>query len=433
MPGGKMGIDRMPAAMLEYICKGSFRARRAGNKPKKIQEGTIKMKFTGDAEQLQSQLKKYQRRLIPANIVVVILAVAVALCQIFMPMIKIDVTINSEVIAIVMENMEQSGDGQTSGEEAIPAGAVEYVLKDVNAGITLEIEPLGAMQLGPTPEAAAVRDYITENAGDLTASLDVIMQQAMPRLAAYMIISASGDQSALESDADTSELTAVMQLLNEGEYEQAKADFTPAARNFAQSIGYTLSDENAESLSQMFSDIVDAGRRDDGSFSYVDAIGSLAGEEGGEIPPELSDITGTMENMLAEIPDETMCTTGTGIFIVAAGLIGVTSALWLLMALIAFLRIFARNRRFTMWYVKLLCWLPCFVCVAAPMLAITLAPSLVAGMAPEAAASAALLDIPMAFGGSGIVSGIGYAVLWLISIFWCYPIKRKIRRLNKSL
>ena len=158
-----------------------------------------------------------------------------------------------------------------------------------------------------------------------------------------------------------------------------------------------------------------------------------AGEEGGEIPPELSDITGTMENMLAEIPDETMCTTGTVIFIVAAGLIGVTSALWLLMALIAFLRIFARNRRFTMWYVKLLCWLPCFVCVAAPMLAITLAPSLVAGMAPEAAASAALLDIPMAFGGSGIVSGIGYAVLWLISIFWCYPIKRKIRRLNKSL
>ena len=131
-------------------------------------------------------------------------------------------------------------------------------------------------------------------------------------------------------------------------------------------------------------------------------------------------------------------TIGMALFGGASVFIGVTAALWLLMALIAYFRIFLKNRRFTMWYVKLTAWLPGTLFVLAPAIGIKFAPALIASMGGEAAGGAAgmtgmLESIGLAFGGSGVVSLICLGVLWLVSIFWCFPIKRKIRKLNKEI
>lgn len=405
------------------------------------------MKHNSDSvefDQLEKSRKKYQRRLIPANIVVIIIAVIAALCQIIMPMIKVDVTITGDTFAAVAEMSGQTDggtDGETGGEgqNEDMAEVLGYVLQDVSAQVTVQIMPLSALELGVDPDAQTVRDYITRNAGDLTAAVDDILEQAMPRFIAYIVASAAQAQSEEYADLPVDEITAVTDLLGEGQYEEAKAQFPAAAQSFAQEMGYSLDGQTLDELSDMFGQMVDAGINEDNTFSYTQAIASLGGEGGeGETGGAMPDIGGMLDSALAEMSDEQAQTVGMALFAVAAVFIGLTSALWLLMALIAFFRIFLKNKRFTMWYVKLTAWLPGTLFVLAPAIGIKFAPALIASMGGEAAGGAAgmtgmLESIGLAFGGSGVVSLICLGVLWLVSIFWLFPIKRKIRKLNKEI
>ena len=395
-------------------------------------------------DELEKSRKKYQRRLIPANIVVIIIAVIAALCQIIMPMIKVDVAITGDTFTAVAEMSGQTdggADGETGGEgqNEDMAKVLGYVLQDVSAQVTVQIMPLSALELGVDPDAQTVRDYITRNAGDLTAAVDDILEQAMPRFTAYIVASAAQAQSEEYADLPVDEITAVTDLLGEGQYEEAKAQFPAAAQTFAQEMGYTLDGQTLDELSDMFGQMVDAGINEDNTFSYTQAIASLGGEGGeGETGGAMPDIGGMLDSALAEMPDEQARTVGMALFAVTAVFIGLTSALWLLMALIAFFRIFLKNKRFTMWYVKLTAWLPGTLFVLAPAIGIKFAPALIASMGGEAAGGAAgmtgmLESLGLAFGGSGVVSLICLGVLWLVSIFWCFPIKRKIRKLNKEI
>ena len=323
-------------------------------------------------DQLEKSRKKYQRRLIPANIVVIIIAVIAALCQIIMPMIKVDVAITGDTFAAVAEMSGQTdggADGETGGEgqNEDMAEVLGYVLQDVSAQVTVQIMPLSALELGVDPDAQTVRDYITRNAGDLTAAVDDILEQAMPRFIAYIVASAAQAQSEEYADLPVDEITAVTDLIGEGKYEEAKAQFPAAAQTFAQEMGYTLDGQTLDELSDMFGQMVDAGINEDNTFSYTQAIASLGGEGGeGETGGAMPDIGGMLDSALAEMPDEQARTVGMALFAVTAVFIGLTSALWLLMALIAFFRIFLKNKRFTMWYVKLTAWLPGTLFVLAP-------------------------------------------------------------------
>lgn len=94
--------------------------------------------------------------------------------------------------------------------------------------------------------------------------------------------------------------------------------------------------------------------------------------------------------------------------------------MWAVLFLFAFFRLFAKNKRFLMWYVKIFGILPCLLFGVLPLAA----GALVGG---EIAAVLGMLST-MAW-----VSGGCYVLLWLVSIFWAFPIKRKIRALNKQL
>ena len=73
---------------------------------------------------------------------------------------------------------------------------------------------------------------------------------------------------------------------------------------------------------------------------------------------------------------------------------------------------------------KLLCWLPCFIFFIAPPLALAVAPNFVE--LPAVLSS-------LAFGGMTFISGICLLALWLISIFWCHPIKKRIKQCTRVL
>ena len=69
-----------------------------------------------------------------------------------------------------------------------------------------------------------------------------------------------------------------------------------------------------------------------------------------------------------------------------------------------------------MWYVKAFGLLPFLLFVVLPIVALAVLPSFVAEMPAVAAA----------FLGMTVVSAVCYVALWLVSIFWCHPIKKRL-------
>ena len=102
------------------------------------------------------------------------------------------------------------------------------------------------------------------------------------------------------------------------------------------------------------------------------------------------------------------------------------AALWALMAIFAFIHIFLKNKRFAMWYVKLLGGIPALIWVglAIGKLAIT-----------KGWIGADLAVIGVVLGGISSamwICGLCYLLLWAISLFWAFPIKRKIKKERRA-
>ncbi len=377
--------------------------------------------FAESVESAQAKRKKYQRMLIPANIIVIIIAVIAIFCQMMMPMVKIEIALTQESFSAVIESMETE-----EGESSIPREDLEYILQDVEANIAVEITPSDAMRLGVSPSSQDVKDFVAGKVEGLSPGIEDALSQAMPRLLAYVTASTAGAGNLADSSVEG--MKNVVDLISAGSYGEAKAQFPAAAQEYAASLGYSLGSDDLQELTEMFDTMVDSGISEDGSFSYLAALSAMGGE--GHSSGDSSgyfDLSELSESLFEGMSEEEISLIGTAIFAVFAVFIAFTSALWAIMALIAFLRIFMRNRRFTMWYVKLFCLLPCLLFVIAPTVALMVAP----GLVEEAAAI--LTSVVVRFGGSGIVSGICYALLWLVSIFWCFPIKRKIRKLNRFI
>ncbi len=103
---------------------------------------------------------------------------------------------------------------------------------------------------------------------------------------------------------------------------------------------------------------------------------------------------------------------------------------WVLLFLFSFFHLFAKNKRFTMWYVKLICWIPSVI-----WLALKLAPTLISKIAPDfwsGETGALLQSVLSKITTFTWISGLCYVLLWLVSIFWAFPIKHKIRKERKN-
>ncbi len=95
------------------------------------------------------------------------------------------------------------------------------------------------------------------------------------------------------------------------------------------------------------------------------------------------------------------------------------AALWAIMALSALTHIFRKNKKVAMWYTKLVCIWPCILWYILPLVLVS--------------AVASLSTITISVMSSGLVTGICYLLMWAVSIFMCFPTKRKLRRLKKEI
>lgn len=109
------------------------------------------------------------------------------------------------------------------------------------------------------------------------------------------------------------------------------------------------------------------------------------------------------------------------------------AVLWFILFLFAFIHIFTKNKRFMTWYVKLLCWIPGIIWLA---LIVVSSPSMAAMVASMIGGEISASMITAVLGGLSSwgtgVSYICYWLLWIVSIFWAFPIKHKIRKLKKE-
>lgn len=103
--------------------------------------------------------------------------------------------------------------------------------------------------------------------------------------------------------------------------------------------------------------------------------------------------------------------------------------LWLLLFLFAFLHIFLGNKKFTAWYVKLLCWIPAVIWLVLklfPVLANKFFPDLLTGE------QGPLIKAILGGISSGMwISGLCYLLLWIVPIFWIGT-KRKIKKVRRE-
>ena len=174
-----------------------------------------------------------------------------------------------------------------------------------------------------------------------------------------------------------------------------------------------ISDENLADLESAIRTVYDdTVAATDGTFTIESCICVFASkslQESGEITQTLDDTIAQVEPILK---------------IVAIALLFFT-AVWLILFLFAFLHLFAKNKRFTMWYVKLFGFLPCLIFGVAPLVAGAIVPGMEGG--------AEIAGILGMISTMTWISGACYILLWIISIFWAFPIKRKIRAYNKQL
>ncbi len=104
---------------------------------------------------------------------------------------------------------------------------------------------------------------------------------------------------------------------------------------------------------------------------------------------------------------------------------------WFVLFLFAFFRMFAKNKRFMMWYAKLFGIIPGII-----SLAVLLAPRLLPVLPFtksifEGEQGPAIKAMLYGLTSATWICGVCYILLWLASVIWAFPIKRKIRKERK--
>ena len=360
----------------------------------------------------EEEMESLQKKLIPLNIVVAVIALFAAISVLFLPLLSINVDDVSELMS------QASGDGQESGGGQEGGAAEEDEMAKMMSGMSFSVSLSGAdlMKVG---FSGSVTDTIVAKAGD------VLGGKANELAARALIVAAD----AADVEMDEKKIEVVSDALRGLEKAKGDEEIDAAIDSLfdvvREQFGDAIPEDDAEAKEQvrkMYDETVShtGGVFSTEAFICVTASGSLNEGDG----------TGEVYTSFTELLNASFASEG-GSFgeidetIPKGALVGIGAAIaffafvWFVLFLFALLRIFLKNKRFTMWYVKLFGFFPCLIFGVAPLVA--------GSVVPEAAAVMGMIS------SLSWISGACYVVLWLISICWAFPIKRKIRRLKKEI
>ena len=399
--------------------------------------------FGGEKSVLMDEIARRQRKLIPLNIVVAIIALVAAVSLLFAPIVSVDAVGLGDYITEMMNEQSSGGDSSEEGPTIDTAKIVSTVTSNMG-NVSLTTMSLATLAFSDDL-TETLKDYVSEIGSE---ALKKSEKELITDVAVPMMIEMMEEESGTQAPDNIKNMDA------DAIYDKAKALETASAGEVDETISALaeelqnqlgedyISDENLADLESAIRTVYDdTVAATDGTFTIESCICVFASkslQESGEITQTftsyadlidyfmdsaLSSESGGGTDSSSEL-DDTIAQVEPILKIVAIALLFFT-AVWLILFLFAFLHLFAKNKRFTMWYVKLFGFLPCLIFGVAPLVAGAIVPGMEGG--------AEIAGILGMISTMTWISGACYILLWIISIFWAFPIKRKIRAYNKQL
>lgn len=387
--------------------------------------------FGGEKSVLMDEIARRQRKLIPLNIVVAIIALVAAVSLLFAPIVSVDAVGLGDYITEMMNEQASSEDSSAEGPTIDTAKIVSTVTSNMG-NVSLTTMSLATLAFSDDL-TETLKDYVSEIGSE---TLKKSEKELITDVAVPMMIEMMEEESGEEAPDNIKNMDA------DAIYDKAKALETASAGEVDETISALaeelqnqlgedyISDENLADLESSIRTVYDdTVAATDGTFTIESCICVFASkslQESGEITQTFTSYADLIDYFMdssSEL-DDTIAQVEPILKIVAIALLFFT-AVWLILFLFAFLHLFAKNKRFTMWYVKLFGFLPCLIFGVAPLVAGAIVPGMEGG--------AEIAGILGMISTMTWISGACYILLWIISIFWAFPIKRKIRAYNKQL
>lgn len=387
--------------------------------------------FGGEKSVLMDEIARRQRKLIPLNIVVAIIALVAAVSLLFAPIVSVDAVGLGDYITEMMGEQTAGGDSSEEGPTIDTAKIVSTVTSNMG-NVSLTTMSLATLAFSDDL-TETLKDYVSEIGSE---ALKKSEKELITDVAVPMMIEMMEEESGEEAPDNIKNMDA------DAIYDKAKALETASAGEVDETISALaeelqnqlgedyISDENLADLESSIRTVYDdTVAATDGTFTIESCICVFASkslQESGEITQTFTSYADLIDYFMdssSEL-DDTIAQVEPILKIVAIALLFFT-AVWLILFLFAFLHLFAKNKRFTMWYVKLFGFLPCLIFGVAPLVAGAIVPGMEGG--------AEIAGILGMISTMTWISGACYILLWIISIFWAFPIKRKIRAYNKQL
>lgn len=387
--------------------------------------------FGGEKSVLMDEIARRQRKLIPLNIVVAIIALVAAVSLLFAPIVSVDAVGLGDYITEMMNEQSSGGDSSEEGPTIDTAKIVSTVTSNMG-NVSLTTMSLATLAFSDDL-TETLKDYVSEIGSE---TLKKSEKELITDVAVPMMVEMMEEESGEEAPDNIKNMDA------DAIYDKAKALETASAGEVDETISALaeelqnqlgedyISDENLADLESSIRTVYDdTVAATDGTFTIESCICVFASkslQESGEITQTFTSYADLIDYFMdssSEL-DDTIAQVEPILKIVAIALLFFT-AVWLILFLFAFLHLFAKNKRFTMWYVKLFGFLPCLIFGVAPLVAGAIVPGMEGG--------AEIAGILGMISTMTWISGACYILLWIISIFWAFPIKRKIRAYNKQL
>lgn len=401
--------------------------------------------FGGEKSVLMDEIARRQRKLIPLNIVVAIIALVAAVSLLFAPIVSVDAVGLGDYITEMMDEQTSGEDSSAEGPTIDTAKIVSTVTSNMG-NVSLTTMSLATLAFSDDL-TETLKDYVSEIGSE---TLKKSEKELITDVAVPMMVEMMEEESGEEAPDNIKNMDADAIYDNAKALETASADevdetISALAEELQNQLGEDyISDENLADLESSIRTVYDdTVAATDGTFTIESCICVFASkslQESGEITQTFTSYadlidyfmdsalssgsgSGSDSGSSSEL-DDTIAQVEPILKIVAIALLFFT-AVWLILFLFAFLHLFAKNKRFTMWYAKLFGFLPCLIFGVAPLVAGAIVPGMDGG--------AEIAGILGMISTMTWISGACYILLWIISIFWAFPIKRKIRAYNKQL
>lgn len=386
-------------------------------------------------EELAERKRSLHKKLLVPNILVLLLSLVAAATLLFLPLLDLRIAINEQVVSAVLSQTADAG-GEADGTEGGVSGAdsqqemIRFIFRDVNQTVSVKADFFELISASTGEGNTGLRALAEKKVDELIESLEPVLEQAMPAALAVFVM------DELPEEISTEAFDPVIEKLSENDVDGAVQLLGPAVTTFIRDeLGEEVDEADVEAYVESFSPLLYDAVDEDGNFSYLAFAGEVFAQGSGE---ESGDLIGKLKQQILaqidEMDEQTLDMAKIGILAAAIAFCGLSAACWLILALFALGHIFASNKKLGMWYVKLTGLLPWLVFAAIPTAALMLAPDILASAGQDMPSQLEMIQSAQPqFLGFTFVSALCLLALWLISVFGCFPVKRKIRAIEKQM